>query len=100
MPDPDPGALAQLVEDGLLRPDPGRLRTTPRWQVAMARAAFALQRASAPWGDLRLPIAAALVERYPDLPDDALARLVEAMLSVEEAELPPLLVGGEQPPSR
>lgn len=83
MPDP----IEDLVADGLLRREEGRLRSTPRWQAAMARAALGLQRASAPWKDLRLPIAAALLEQYPHATDAALAALVEAMLPVEEAEL-------------
>jgi hypothetical protein len=77
----------RLVEDGLIRRDGERARTTPRWQAAMARAALGLQRADAPWRDLRLPVAAALLERYPDATDEELARLVEVMLPVEEAEL-------------
>jgi hypothetical protein len=88
---PDPGALERLVEDGYLRPGEGRLRTTARWQAAMARAAHALQRAGAPAADLRLPIAAVLVEAYAGLADSELADLVEAMLPVEEAELEPIL---------
>ena len=35
----------QLLEDGLIRRDGERTRTTPRWQAAMARAALGLQRA-------------------------------------------------------
>ena len=77
----------QLLEDGLIRRDGERTRTTPRWQAAMARAALGLQRADAPWRDLRLPVAAALLERYPDATDAELAALVELMLPVEEAEL-------------
>jgi hypothetical protein len=99
MPEGNPAALERLVEDGLLQRDPQRLRTSPRWQAAMARAALALQRAGAPWTDLRLPIAAALLERYPDLGDADLAPLVEAMFAVEEAEQPPLL-GGAAPDGR
>lgn len=76
-----------LVSDGLVRHDGERTRTTPRWQAAMARAALRLQAAGAPWNDLRLPIVAALLERYPDATDDDLAGLVEAMLPIEEAEL-------------
>jgi hypothetical protein len=53
----------------------------------MARAALGLQRVAAPWKDLRLPIAAALVELYPDATDGELAALVEVMLPVEEEEL-------------
>ncbi len=82
MPDP----VEVLVADGLLRREADRLRTTPRWQAAMARAALGLQRAAAPW-DLRLPIAAALLEQYPRAADATLAGLVGSMLPVEEGEL-------------
>ncbi len=82
-----PEPLEELLSAGMIRRDGERLRTTPRWQAAMARAALALQRAGAPWKDLRLPIAAALLERYPDATDDELAALIEAMLRIEEAEL-------------
>ncbi len=87
-----------LESDGLIRRDGDRLRTTPRWQAAMARSALALQRANAPWRDLRLPIVAALLERYPEAPDDELAELVEAMIPIEEAEL--AAAWGEAPASR
>jgi len=87
----------QLLEDGLIRREGDRTRTTPRWQAAMARAAVALQRAQAPWQDLRLPIAAALLERYPGATDEELAALVEAMLPVEEAELAAAWGGARAP---
>jgi hypothetical protein len=87
----------QLLEDGLTQREGGRTRTTPRWQAAMARAAIALQRAQAPWQDLRLPIAAALLERYPGATDEELAALVEAMLPVEEAELAAAWGGARAP---
>jgi hypothetical protein len=87
----DADALERLVADGILRREGGRSRTTPRWQAAMARAAARLKQEGAPWRDLRLPIAAALVESYPALDDDALVPLVEALLPVEEAELAPAL---------
>jgi hypothetical protein len=95
---PDAGSAAQerLVADELLLRGPAGLRTSPRWQAAMARAAFTLQRARAPWSDLRLPIAAALLERYPALGDAELAELVEAMAAVETAELPPSVAGAER----
>ncbi len=82
-----PEPLQVLLDDGLVRREGDRLRTTARWQSAMARAAFALQRAGAPWTDLRLPVAAALVERYPEAPDAELARLILAILPSEEEEL-------------
>ena len=91
MPEPDPGALQRLVDDGLLQREGERLRPTHRWQAAMARSALALAGAGAPWGELRLPIAAALVELHPGLDDAALAPLVEAMLAVESVELRPIL---------
>lgn len=85
--------VERLIADGLLRRDGDRTRTTAGWQAAMARAALALQRAAAPWRDLRLPLAAALLERYPGATDEELAALVEAMLPVEEAELGAALGG-------
>lgn len=84
---PDGSALEVLVAGELVRYEEGWVRTTRRWQAAMARAAARLQQSAAPWTDLRLPIAAALVENYPCMTDEALAPLVEAMLPVEEAEL-------------
>jgi hypothetical protein len=95
-----PEPLETLLSHDLLRRDGDRLRTTPRWQGAMARAALRLQRGGAPWRDLRLPIAAALLERYPEASDAELAGLVEAMLPVEEAELAPVLgaTGGTPEP--
>ena len=82
-----PESLEVLLAAGLIRRDGDRTRTTSRWQAAMARAAYTLRRNEAPWKDLRLPIATALLERYPEATDDELAALVEAMLPVEEAEL-------------
>jgi hypothetical protein len=93
---PEPAEV--LLADGFLRREGDRTRTTARWQAAMARVALALQRAGAPWKDLRLPIAAALLERHPDVPDDELAALVEAMLPVEEEEL--AAAWGEAPAGR
>jgi hypothetical protein len=87
---PEPAPIERLVADGYLLGEGSRLRPTARWQAALARAALLLQRADAPWSDLRLPIAAALAERYGELDDDALAALVELMLSVEQAELTPI----------
>ena len=81
-----PEAIERLIADGLVRREGERTRTTPRWQAAMARAALVLQRAGAPM-DLRLPVVAALLERFPGAADEELAGLVEAMLPIEEAEL-------------
>lgn len=95
---PDAHALERLIADGYLRRDGARLTATPRWQAALARAALRLQRAQAPWRDLRLPIAAALAEPYAALDDEALATLVEAMVAVEEPGLAPVLGGRPAPP--
>jgi len=84
---PQASMLARLEADGLVRTAPGGARTTSRWQAAMARAAFRLYGSKAPWQDLRLPIAAALVEVCGDLTDVELADLVEAMLPIEKREL-------------
>jgi len=81
----------RLFEDGLLRLEGGRARTTRRWQAALARAAARLRKEGAPWIDLRLPIAVVLAEEYPRLADVELAELVEAMLPIEEAEVGPAL---------
>ncbi len=54
----------------------------------MARAALRLQRLGDPATDLRVPVAAALLERYGDaVGDDELADLVAAMLPIEAAAL-------------
>jgi len=85
------GGRERLIADGLLAVESGvRTYTTARAKAALARAALLLQRAGAPWRDLRLPLAAVLAERYPELPDAELADLVEVMLPVVTAELPPL----------
>jgi hypothetical protein len=80
-------ALERLREDGYLEPRAGALRTTRSWQSALARAAAALFSRGEAWLDLRLPIAAVLVEAHPDTPAGDLAELIEAMLPIEEAEL-------------
>jgi len=53
----------------------------------MARAALGLYGDDAPWQDLRLPIAMALLDVYRDLDDMELAALAEAMLPIEAREL-------------
>jgi hypothetical protein len=60
----------------------------------MARAAARLKQEAAPWRDLRLPIAAALLESYPAVDDEFLVSLVEAMTHVEESELAAVLGPG------
>jgi hypothetical protein len=53
----------------------------------MARAAHRLYRSEAPWQDLRLPIAAALLDTCGSLTDVELADFVEVMLPIEQREL-------------
>ena len=79
--------LARLQTDGLITPDGGSLHTTKRWQGAMARAALRLYAARDPGQDLRVPVVHAMLEFYPEAPDEELAALVEAMLPVELAAL-------------
>ena len=88
---PDPAVLARLEADGLVRLDGGTARTSRRSQAALARAASRLLAQGAPF-DLRLPIAAALVELDAGLADEEIARRVEALLPIEAAAL------GETPP--
>lgn len=90
--DVDVTPLEMLEADGLLRREGDRLRTTRRWQSAMARAAFRLVGAGIDGDDLRVPVASALVEIYGiDEPEEHIAELVEAMLPIEERELDPVL---------
>jgi hypothetical protein len=93
-----PDALERLVASGLVGFQEGRARTTPRWQATMARAAVGLQRAGAPWTDLRLPVVTAMIDRFPDADDEQIADLVEAMIGIEEAELAPLWKSVPAPP--
>jgi hypothetical protein len=81
-------ALRRLEADGLATRDGECLRTTRKWQGAMARAALRLYEAGDPGQDLRVPIAAALLDIYGStVEDEELASLVEAMLPVETASL-------------
>jgi hypothetical protein len=83
--------LAMMEADGLLRREGDRFRTTRRWQSAMARAAFRLVGAGVDGDDLRVPVAAALLEIYGvDEAEEYLADLVEAMLPIEARELAPI----------
>lgn len=84
----DTSPLARLEADGLVSLAGEGARTTARWQAAMARAALHLHQSGAPWHDLRLPITAALLDLRPDLDDDELVDLVEALLPIEERGMP------------
>jgi hypothetical protein len=91
---PEAGLLGRLFDAGLLTRADGGARTTRRWQAAMARAALRLRREGAPWQDLRLPIACALVELLGgDCTDEELVRCVELLLPIEQRELGPAFAG-------
>lgn len=76
--------LERLEQDGLAVREGDDLRTTRKWQSAMARAALRLYEGGDPGEDLRVPIASALLEIYgARVEDEALAALVEAMLPIE-----------------
>ncbi len=78
------------MKDALLRREGGVLRTTRRWQGAMARAACQLFALGDPGDDLRVPVAWALLDLYGDALEEAdVARRVEAMVVIEERELDP-----------
>lgn len=80
--------LERLERKGLVRWQEGVPRATRRWQGAMARAAVELLDAGATSGDLRLPIARALLDFFDvNEPVEALADLVEAMLPIQQADL-------------
>lgn len=83
-------ALRRLELDGLIQREGAELRTTRRWQGAMARAALQLYRAGEQSTDLRLPIVHALLDIYgPGEPAARLASLTEAVLPIERRELNP-----------
>jgi hypothetical protein len=87
---PAPDAIARLEAGGVLRREGERYRTTRRFQAAMARAAFHLVRTTDDEGDLRFPIAHALVELYgSELSDAEMLQLIEELLPIELAELDP-----------
>jgi hypothetical protein len=78
----------RLFADGLLTATATGVRPTRRWQAALARATLHLIRAGQDGDDLRVPIAAALIEIYGDaLDDEAVAHAIGIMLPVELAEL-------------
>jgi hypothetical protein len=79
--------VARLERDGYLERAHDGLRTTKRWQAAMSRAARELYVAGETLTDLRVPIAAALVECYADARAEDLADAVGVMLPIETAEL-------------
>jgi hypothetical protein len=92
MPGSDP--VDRLIADGLLtRNEQGALRTTRRWQAALARAALQLLYLGTDeddGADLRVPVAYALVDIYGrEMPDEQLAQLVTVMVKVEARAIDP-----------
>jgi hypothetical protein len=77
---------ATFEADGLVQRDGRRLRTTRRWQTAMARAVVRLREHAT--DDLRVPIASALLDLYGTaMHDESLFEAIRAMLPIEIAEL-------------
>ena len=75
--------LARLEQDGLVRRRAGAVRTTRRWQGAMARAALRLVDAKEVREDIRIPMAMALLELYEGVDDDELIGMIEVLLPLE-----------------
>jgi hypothetical protein len=69
MPDGTPAALEpalrRLAESGWVERDGEAVRPTRRWRAAMMRAAARLVGTDAP-EDLRVPVAVAMIEAFPD----------------------------------
>ncbi len=81
-------ALARLETDGFIERRGDHLRTSRRWQRAMAKAAVELYEAGDPGDDLRVPIVVALLQMYQaSVEDEVLADFVEAILPIELAAL-------------
>ena len=81
-------ALRRLTADGLIERDGGVLRTTRKWQGAMARAALHLYNTGDESDDLRVPIAYALLQLYGDsLSDEELVACVTGMLPIQARAL-------------
>lgn len=78
-------AIARLGADGLLDVTDGEiLGTGRRWQAAMMRAITTLVKSGEKNEDIRLPIAAALLDIYDsNMETEALVSLVEVMFWVE-----------------
>lgn len=89
--------VRRLIELHVVRSDDGSLGTTRRFRAAMARAAADLVRRNEERFDLRIPVAAALLELHAagadrsqadqELTDEELTSLVELVLPIEAREL-------------
>jgi hypothetical protein len=78
---------SRLEIDGLIELGEGTVRTTRLWQASLARAAFQLFRDGEELSDIRVPIAAALAERYPGIENNDLATVVSVMFPIALDEL-------------
>jgi hypothetical protein len=78
---------SRLELDGLIERSEDTIRTTRLWQAALARAAFQLFRDGEELADIRVPIAAALAERYPGIENNDLATVVSVMFPIAVGEL-------------
>ena len=78
---------SRLELDGLIECAEGSVRTTRLWQAALARAAFELFRDGEELSDIRVPIAAALSERYPGIENHDLVTVVRVMFPIAVGEL-------------
>lgn len=76
----------RLQAAGLLAATEAGLRTTPRWQAAVMRAAAGLYRAGDVGDDVRVPLAMALDEQLPHTSDDDAAGMLAVLVAVEAAE--------------
>lgn len=87
--------VRRLIDLQAVRSDGGSLRTTRRFQAAMARAAAELAREGDDRFDLRIPVAAALLALHAASgsseggppSDELLASLVALVLPIEAREL-------------
>ena len=75
--------LARLEQDGLVLRTDGVVKTTRRWQGAMARAALRLVDAREVREDIRIPMAMALLELYEGVDDRELIAMIEVLLPLE-----------------
>jgi hypothetical protein len=87
----EPPWSQRLERDGLVERLPYGLRTTKLWHAALARAAFRLFRRGHELDDFRVPIAEALLERYPELDIHELANAVRVMYPLAVAEMSALV---------
>ena len=81
--------LERLEADGFAEASPDGVRLTRRWHAALTRAAFRGLAEGSELDDIRVPIAAALIEVYGDEDELALAVGVGAILPLVMADMSP-----------